>query len=118
MFRKTLLRSVAKRESENMASDSESGFVKRGFYLLIGMILLAGVVLAILFGRPQGGTQPTETVDLSGVSESAPGWRIRYSAAISLAKRHSTHVPWKSFEEMLDEKQQLRNFQDGAGNAS
>jgi hypothetical protein len=42
---------------------------------------------------------------------SAPGWEIRYNAALALARRGSKDTPWPIIHEMLDEGRQLRNFQ-------
>jgi hypothetical protein len=88
----------------------DSGFVRRGFLMLGGMAILVGIVLAILFWKPA--PLPTEIpVDLPA-EPSAPGWQVRYNAAIALARRGSAQTPWPILREMLDENQQLKNFMD------
>ena len=46
--------------------------------------------------------------------KSPTGWQVRYNAAQALAHRGSPQIKdpaaWESFQEMLDEEQQLRNF--------
>jgi hypothetical protein len=41
---------------------------------------------------------------------SAPGWEVRYNAAVTLARRGSPKTPWPVLHDMLDEDQQLRNY--------
>jgi hypothetical protein len=116
-------------------AQEDKGLVLRGLFLLAAIGSLVAVVLAMLFWRPQ--TQPTPLKALpenavpllalpplgafpAGVSwyaiyeigktmPSAPGWDIRYNAAIALARRGSDAVPWASIREMLNERQQLTN---------
>jgi hypothetical protein len=89
-----------------MAQSDENGFVKRGFFLLAGMLLLVGVVLGIIFIRPE---QPLpEVVDLPPRPSEA-GWKIRYNATVAFLRRGSDRVPWRNVREMLDEKLQLKN---------
>jgi hypothetical protein len=88
----------------------DSGFVRRGFLMLAGMAILVGIVLAILFWKPA----PLPVVLPTDVpaEPSAPGWQVRYNAAIALARRGSSKTPWPILREMLDESRQLRNFTD------
>jgi hypothetical protein len=85
----------------------DNGFVKRGFFLLAGMAILAAVVLSIIFFNPQR-VAPGDFKDLPA-NASGPGWTIRYNAANTLLRRGSDQVPWALVREMLDEKQQLKN---------
>jgi hypothetical protein len=112
----------------------ETGLAKRGLLLLGFMVALAAVVLFILLKGP---TTPTRTeqrlerpvvpliqaaapfpgslpwatfVQLAEQAPSAPGWEIRYNAALALARRGSPHTPWHIVHEMLDIEQQRRNF--------
>jgi len=88
----------------------DSGFVRRGFLMLGGMTILVGIVLAILFWKPVA--PPTAIPTHLPAEPSAPGWQVRYNAAIALARRGSAKTPWPLLREMLDEKQQFRNFTD------
>src|SRR5258705_12959982 len=64
-----------------MPQPDENGFVKRGFYLLGAMTLLAAVVLSIIFLRPD----PAGPVNFEALPANAsePGWRIRSNASIT-----------------------------------
>ncbi|HEX3313849.1 MAG TPA: hypothetical protein VHR72_03105 [Gemmataceae bacterium] len=88
----------------------DSGFVRRGLLMLGGMAILVGIVLTILFWKPVPPPTPIPA-DLPAEA-SAPGWQVRYNAAIALARRGSAKTPWPIFREMLDENQQLKNFMD------
>lgn len=120
----------------------DTGLIKRGLLLLAMMAALVVVLLVVIFQRT-GGHVPAamERPELSAVAlvrtdiafpgsvswiglyqfgeafPTAPGWQIRYNAALALARRGSPNVPWDLFQEMLDEKRQMRNFraqlQDG-----
>jgi hypothetical protein len=115
----------------------DKGLVKRGLFLLGLMTLLVVFLFTVLFQRAAQ-TSPAATprpellttslvlsstgfpaavdwVDIFRISEaypSAPGWKIRYNAAITLARRGSAHVPWSIIGEMLDEPRQLQNFRE------
>ena len=91
-----------------MTQPEESGFVQRGFMMLAAMVVLVAVVLGIIFYKPSQ-TPPTPDADLPA-RESEPGWKIRYNAAGTLARRGSDQVPWRVLREMIDEKQQFKNF--------
>lgn len=92
-----------------MAQDR--GLVIRGLVLLTLIGGLVSFVLAIMFWRAPE-PPPRRTVAPSASTlPSAPGWEIRYNAATTLARRGSANVPWPLIREMLDEDQQLRNFQ-------
>lgn len=88
--------------------EEDRGFVVRGFVMLGLMAALATVVLVIVFQNP---AQPLP-VDPAGVAAepSPPGWEVRYNSALALARRGSASTPWEIVAEMLNEKQQLRNF--------
>src|SRR2546423_12206021 len=98
---------------------ADTGFVKRGLFLLALMCGLVVVVLSILIQRsastlPPFGERPellgallvrSDTAFPSAVCwpsvyqigeafPSAAGWLIRYNAAGALARRGSSHVPW------------------------
>ena len=132
-----------KGENEMQPQVQDSGLVKRGFFLLALMVGLVAVVLVILFQRPGAATPHTlqrpellaaslvrfdvtfpgsigwsTIAQLGEAFPSAEGWRIRYNAATTLARRGSDQVPWPIFLEMLDEDRQMRNFraqlQDGS----
>ena len=51
-----------------------------------------------------------ELAQLAKQTGSAPGWEVRYNAALTLARRGSPDTPWPVLLEMLDEEQQQRNF--------
>ncbi|MBI1832424.1 MAG: hypothetical protein HYR84_13355 [Planctomycetes bacterium] len=119
-----------------MAQDEEKGMMLRGFLLLGAIGVLVSIVLGILVWRDSG--TPATAVDpperqipslvipnlgafpanvswyaiyqLGETLPSAPGWEVRYNAATALARRGSDNVPWLIVREMLDEKQQRRNF--------
>jgi hypothetical protein len=91
-----------------MNKPDDSGFVKRGFLMLGAMTLLVLVVIGIIIYRPAQ-VMPTVPADLPA-EPSKPGWQIRYNATVALARRGSDKVPWNVLREMLDEKQQLKNF--------
>ncbi len=116
----------------------DKGLVIRGLVLLALISGLVVFVLALLFWRPQESAKavaldalpecyvsavvgPALTHFPAGISwgamyamkenlPSAPGFGIRYNAATTLARRGSASVPWHLIREMLDEKQQLRNY--------
>jgi hypothetical protein len=117
-----------------MAQDS--GLAKRGLLLLVLILALAGVVLYMLYrpaptpppGEPRhpelatltlpiaGGTFPA-SINWGGIADlhdklpDNPGWEVRYNAALALAHRGSSELPFGVFCQMLDENLQLRNFQ-------
>src|SRR5262245_43432838 len=76
---------------------------------MIMVRLLPITFIAIAVGCNQSST-PTMVPGPS----SAPGWDVRYNAALALAHRGSPKfndaVVQDLFKEMLDEEQQLRNF--------
>ena len=115
--------------------DADSGLMRRGLLLLAGMTALAGVVLFIALRRPAqempaerphpewlallGAAPQTgfpanvawgSLPPLATAMPSAPGWEIRYNAALALARRGSAQLPLGLMREMLDEQQQMRNF--------
>ncbi len=95
-------------ETTTPTQEQDAGLVRRGLLLLGGMSALVIVVLLIILRpteapRTAADIAPRETV-------SAPGWEIRYNAAVALARRGSLQTPWPVILEMLDERQQLRNF--------
>jgi hypothetical protein len=87
----------------------DAGLVQRGLLLLGGMIALVVVVLLIALRNPDGSPKPEAPAGDPG-APSAPGWEIRYNAAVTLARRGSARTPWPLIREMLDENQQRRNF--------
>lgn len=116
-------------------AQEDRGLAIRGLALLGAITVLVAVVLGVMFWRappPPTSLEPPErqipSVILpplgefpSGVSwyaiyqmnqtmPSAPGWEVRYNAATTLARRGSDKVPWQIMREMLDEKQQMRNY--------
>ena len=112
----------------------DTGLVQRGLLLLGAMTALVVVVLVIVLRRPEAprpqlsaGTDVLipaflplaafpaapdwpALVQLGQQLPSAPGWEIRYNAAVTLARRGSPSTPWPLIREMLDETQQRRNF--------
>lgn len=84
----------------------DTGLAQRGLLLLGLMTAIVTVVLIIMFNR----AAPEVPVAADDGPPSAVGWEIRYNAAAALARRGSDRVPWERFAEMLDEKQQMRNF--------
>jgi hypothetical protein len=113
----------------------EQGLVVRGLLVLAAVGGLVAFVLTLMF-RPTHAQPPTlaatpeysipsvfvpspagfpsaiswySVFQLGETLPSAPGWNVRYNAALTLARRGSPSVPWDSIREMLDEKQQMRN---------
>jgi hypothetical protein len=86
-------------------AQEDKGLVIRGLLLLTFVGALVTIVLGFMFWRTQA--QPPIADDGPA---SAPGWEIRYNAATTLARRGSAKVPWDLLHEMLDEKQQMRNY--------
>jgi hypothetical protein len=127
---------VCRKRQTSMAQTQQldTGLVQRGLLLLGGMTALVVVVLLIALRRPETPTknEPGQTdfvmpapipvaafpatpgwpmlIRLGRDLPSAPGWEIRYNAAVTLARRGSPHTPWPLIQEMLDEDQQRRNF--------
>jgi len=119
-----------------MAQDEDQGILLRGFLLLGGIAVLVLIVLGLLFWRnapqPVAASEPPErhipsyvfilpggfpgnvswysVYQLGETLPSASGWEVRYNAATALARRVSDKVPWVILREMLDEKQQMRNY--------
>src|SRR5262249_23099931 len=113
-----------------MATDSNAPLVRRGLLLLgimtaiviaVWAMLLRGrrkqspaekrdpAPLASLIGSPVSGLPGVSWAALGQVAQtlpSPPGWEVRYNAAIALARRGSTHVPFDLLAEMLDEDRQ------------
>jgi hypothetical protein len=114
--------------------EQDKGLTRRGLLLLALMAALAVVVLGVLFRGGDRAAPPArprpEPVAVLAVSPgpvflatlpwpalvrtaedlpSPPGWKVRYSAAIALARRGSAHVPLDLLREMLDEERQLKN---------
>lgn len=87
----------------------DAGLVQRGLLLLGGMTALVVVVLLVALRRPESSTTPASPA--KDVEPSAPGWEIRYNAALALARRGSPDTPWSTIREMLDEDRQRRNFE-------
>lgn len=116
-------------------AQEDKGLVVRGMLLLTFVGALATFVLVLLFWRsspppprneplpefaiasfvaPTIGGFPSHVLwpsldQLSRQMPSEPGWKIRYNAAATLARRGSSNVEWPILREMLDESQQLRN---------
>jgi hypothetical protein len=124
-----------------MASEPDTGLVKRGFVLLAVMVLIVSVVTLILLqGRRPSATvtaaraedyawivaAPTATFPaniswgvLREVALQVPspaGWEIRHNAAATLARRGSDHVPWPVFREMLDLQRTTVNLREQLAN--
>ena len=116
-------------------AQEDNGLILRGLLLFTAIGVLVAFVLGFLFLRPQPQvtatlqTPPEHTIpsalphagafpanvswyaiyQLGETMPSAPGWDIRYNAAIALARRGSASVPWPLIREMLDEQKQMRN---------
>jgi hypothetical protein len=116
-------------------AQEDKGLVIRGLFLLAFIGVLVTFVLTLIFWRqqppkassevppeysiaslvaPTVGGFPSHVLwptvqQLSQKLPSEPGWKVRYNAAATLARRGSAEVPWPLIREMLDEKQQLRN---------
>src|SRR5262249_18489865 len=123
------------RSTRRTDMEQDTGLAKRGILLLALMAALAAVVLTVLLrgggeraapeARPRPESvavraAPPPPVFLAALpgpalvrpAEDLPspaGWKVRYSAAIALARRGSRHVPLDLLREMLDEERQLRN---------
>jgi len=116
------------------AQQQDTGLVQRGLLLLGGMTALVIVVLLIVLRNPDAPPKSVAArsevvvpvfvapapfpaavdwrllVHLSKQLPSAPGWEVRYNAAVTLARRGSLKTPWPVLHDMLDEEQQLRNY--------
>ncbi|MCC6417636.1 MAG: hypothetical protein IT429_05245 [Gemmataceae bacterium] len=125
-----------------MAETQGSGLVRRGLVLLGVLVAILVGFWAILLRNP-GQELPAEkrspervaalvvapaaafpgavawpsVVGVADLLPSASGWQVRYNAAVALARRGSSNLPFDVLAEMLDEDQQMRNFrarlQDG-----
>ena len=117
-----------------VTQQQDPGLVQRGLLLLGGIAALVVVVLLIALRHPDApSTRPAPSdpvvfaaflptapfpatpawpmlVQLGEQLPSAPGWQVRYNAAVALARRGSLKTPWPLIREMLDEERQLRNF--------
>src|SRR5688572_29239137 len=106
----------------------DTGLAQRGLLLLGGMTALVIVVLLIVLRNPDGpskspakrndvvipvfvapapfpaGVAWPSLVQLSDQLPSAPGWEVRYNAAVALARRGSLKTPWPVVRDMLDEE--------------
>lgn len=117
-------------------AQEDKGLVLRGMLLLALIGVLVTFVLVIIFWntpQPRATSEPAADVlvpavimpsastfpasvpwaaiyELSARAPSIPGWEVRYNAATTLARRGSSNVPWPHIREMLDEKQQMRNY--------
>src|SRR5262245_45480754 len=117
------------------ADNSGSGLVGRGL-MLLGVLLVVVYLFWTLLVRGPQQELPTETrrpevvaalvvapatafpaavpwPSLGKTAEllpSARGWKVRYNATITLARRGSPEVPFDILAEMLDESLQMRNF--------
>lgn len=115
-------------------SQQDTGLMQRGLLLLGGMTALGVVVMLIVLRGPDSPTRDAAKAEpllvpmftpnapypatltwlsLAQLGEqmpSAPGWQVRYNAAIALARRGSQNTPWPLLREMLDEQRQRRNF--------
>src|SRR2546425_7459595 len=57
-----------------------------------------------------GSVQWGALAQLGDALPSSPGWSVRYNAAYSLARLGSPELPLDLVAEMLDERQQTRNY--------
>jgi hypothetical protein len=113
-----------------------SGLIYRGLLLLGMMLVLVTLVLFVVFRRTETPTLQTITQDgglvvsalptpglafpgqinwgaLAKLSEqlpASPGWNVRYTATLALARAGSDQVPFDVLAQMLDEDLQLRNW--------
>jgi hypothetical protein len=112
-----------------------SGLVYRGLLLLGMMLVLVTLVLFVVFRRTETPTLqsthdgglvmsalPTPGLTFPGpinwgalakLSEklpASPGWNVRYTATLALARRGSDQVPFDVLAQMLDEDLQMRNW--------
>jgi hypothetical protein len=90
-----------------MAQES-SGFVQRGLVLLGLMLILVTVVVFVLFRPPEAA--PLVGAEIAARQPSTDGWEVRYNATVAQARRSSKLLACLVLAEMLDERQQLRNY--------
>jgi hypothetical protein len=116
-------------------AQEDKGLALRGLVLLAIIGCIVAFVLTVLFWRNEPPAAAKQTppehyipltiapslapfpssvswatvVQLAETLPSAPGFDVRYNAAITLARRGSTATPWPLLREMLDDKLQLRN---------
>jgi hypothetical protein len=111
-----------------------SGLTQRGLLLLGLMVAIVVAVWAIFLRTPRQAVPPERpraepliglllspgapfpaTISWAAAGQlaealpSARGWEIRYTAAITLARRGSANVPFDTLSEMLDEQRQMAN---------
>src|SRR5262245_35214977 len=86
----------------------ESGMVQRGL-LLLGLMLILVAVMGFILFRPVE-SAPQVDPAIKALSKSKDGWEVRYNAAVALARRGSKELPCDVLAEMLDERQQMRNY--------
>jgi hypothetical protein len=116
-------------------AQEDKGLVLRGLALLAVVGCIVAFVLTALFRRNEPPAAAKQTppehyvplaiapslapfpssvswaavVQLGETLPSAPGFDVRYNAALTLARRGSFVTPWPLLGEMLNEKLQLRN---------
>src|SRR5262245_19560399 len=88
-----------------------SGLHQRGLLLLgLMLVIVAGIWYFGFFLPGSGQPGPAAQAATSKAQPSPKGWEIRYNAALALARRGSTHLPFDVVREMLDENRQMANF--------
>jgi hypothetical protein len=80
---------------------------KHGVTVIAVSAALALVGVTVWLWRPH----PTAHAGVPASSRSLDGWEIRYNATLALARRGSAQTPLDELKEMLDEEQQMRNFE-------
>jgi hypothetical protein len=80
---------------------------KHGVTVIAIATALALVGVALWLWRPH----PAVHAGTPASTRSLEGWEIRYNATLALARRGSAQTPLDELKDMLDEDQQLRNFE-------
>lgn len=79
--------------------------------LVVSLVLLAALVGVVAVGWLRWPARNAPAAPPANVRASPKGWKVRYNANISLAVKGSDKVRLGLLREMLDEDQQLKNFE-------
>jgi|SRR6516164_2400149 hypothetical protein len=81
--------------------------------LTLGCLVAVGLIFVVAMGWIQHNRQIEGNSLVRSAKRSKAGWEIRYNATVALARRGSDRIAecMDLLEEMLDEEEQMQNFQ-------